>query len=67
METNEIEEKLIVAGIKNLKEFGYPSVTKDNILTDEVYKEFFKSMLNENKGYGSNIDTAIESLLNKVK
>jgi hypothetical protein len=36
-----MEEKLIEAGIRGLKEFGYPCVTKENILTDDIYKIFF--------------------------
>jgi len=66
MTTGQIQEKLIIAGIKNLNEFGYPDVTKETILTDEIYKEFFASMLRENKGSGSHIDTAIDGLLDKL-
>jgi hypothetical protein len=62
--TNEkIKEHLIRAGIKNLKEFGYPNVTEENILTDDVYKLFFKSMLEDNKGNGKQIDEVINELL----
>lgn len=42
-----MEDKLIQAGIKALKEFGYPGVTKDNIITDTIYSEFFRRMLDE--------------------
>lgn len=42
-----METMLINAGIRNLKEFGYPDVNKDNILTDYVYSQFFLSMLKE--------------------
>lgn len=45
-----IKEKLIAAGVRNLKEFGYPGVTKENILTDYVYARFFKSMLDDHNG-----------------
>ena len=38
MTTREI---LIANGVRNLKEFGYPGVTKENILTDPIYREFF--------------------------
>ena len=48
MVNQEIREHLLKAGVKNLIEFGYPHVTTETILTDIVYKEFFKSMLNEN-------------------
>ena len=38
-------EKIISVGVKNLKEFGYPSVTKENILTDYCYKKVFLNSL----------------------
>jgi len=60
-----IESKLIAAGVKNLKEFGYPKCDSENILTDRIYKQFFISMLEDNKGKSKEIDAAIESLLTK--
>lgn len=66
MSIEEIKTNLIAAGIKNLKEFGYPEVNAENILTDEIYSEFFKSMINDNKGNGSDIDNAIDELLTKI-
>jgi hypothetical protein len=63
-------DKLIENGIKNLQEFGYPSVNKDNILTDMVYSMFFKKMLKESKdeleGYPEIIE-AIDYLLGKIE
>ena len=44
-----IKSKLIAAGVKNLREFGYPQCNENNILTDEVYSEFFREMLNSKK------------------
>ena len=67
MTTEEIKEKLIIAGVKNLKEFGYPDVTTENILIDEVYKQFFIGMLDDNKGHGVLIDETIEELKNKLQ
>lgn len=58
-----IRKKLIAAGVKNLQVFGYPNCTKDNILTDMIYKTFFTRMLEENKGTSALIDTAISALL----
>lgn len=43
----DIRGQLLKAGVKNLKEFGYPTVDEDNILTDMIYSGFFKSMLEE--------------------
>lgn len=40
-------EQLIEAGVHNLKQFGYPTVNAENILTDMIFKEFFKSMLKD--------------------
>lgn len=43
----DILERLIAAGVKNLKEFGYPHVTAENILTDDVYRAFFVNMVRD--------------------
>lgn len=56
-----IRNKLLAAGVRNLKEFGYPHVNVDNILTDEIYKAFFVSMLRDNLGKGADKD--IKALL----
>ena len=66
MTNEQIREHLLKAGVNNLKEFGYPEVTTETILTDEVYKEFFKSMLEENKGNGKQVDEVIEQLVSDV-
>lgn len=58
------QKHLIAAGVKNLKEYGYPHVTVENILTDTIYSAFFKSMLEDNKGKG--VDTAIKGLLDAI-
>ena len=59
-----IVDGIVANGVKNLKEFGYPSVDKDNILTDEVYKMFFKNMLKEN--LGNQFDTEINHLIEQI-
>ena len=66
MTNEQIREHLLKAGVKNLKEFGYPEVTSETILTDEVYKEFFKSMLEEILGNGKQVDEVINQLLLEV-
>lgn len=58
-----IDEKLITAGVRNLREFGYPHCNSENIFTDEIYRTFFVSMLKDNKGHGAEIDAAINRLL----
>lgn len=42
-----MKDKLIDAGVRNLKEFGYPGVNRDNILNDLIYAQFFKGMLED--------------------
>ena len=68
MTKKEIKFRLIKAGIKNLKEFGYPSVNEENILTDIVYSAMFKSMLNDNVGKSTKqVDGVIDELLKQIK
>lgn len=56
-----IEKKLIEAGIRNLREFGYPDCNATNILADQIYSAFFRSMLEDNKGQG--FDREINNLI----
>lgn len=63
-----MRENLIAAGVKNLKTFGYPDVTADNILSDDIYSRFFASMLEDNKGKGgARADEAIGDLLAEIQ
>ena len=41
----DLRKKLIETGVRNLKEFGYPSVDVANILTDQIYSAFFLDMV----------------------
>ena len=66
MTNEQVKEHLLKAGVKNLKQFGYTKVTTETILTDEVYKEFFKSMLKDNLGNVKQIDEVINQLLEIV-
>jgi len=62
-----IRDKLIAAGVMNLREFGYPSCDEKNILTDMVFSRFFVSMLKDNKGRaGAEVDSVIDSLLKEL-
>lgn len=67
MTTGQIRDAILFAGVKNLKEFGYPEVNKENILTDIVYSQFFKSMLNDNLGHDERTDAIINNLLAQIK
>lgn len=61
-----IRKKLLSAGVANLKEFGYRNVSSENILTDKIYKEFFKSMLEQSKGMSNDADQSIDDLLKEI-
>lgn len=64
MTNEEIKTKLLNAGVKNLKEGGYPYANSENILTDIVYGGFFKHMLKDNIGQSTNqVDGVINDLL----
>lgn len=63
MTSKKIREGLIKAGVKNLKEFGYPGVTSENILTDRVYKQFFIFLLKS----GENINVTPEIEIVRLK
>jgi hypothetical protein len=63
---NNWRPRLIASGIRNLKEFGYPAVTEQNILTDAIYSTFFERMLKDNKGHSEAADQAIDGLLDDI-
>ena len=57
-------DSLIAAGVRNLREFGYPSCNAENILTDQVYRMFFVRLLRDNLGQRDKVaDAAINELL----
>ena len=62
-----IRQKLIVKGVDNLKEFGYPNCNETNILTTPIFKALFESMLLENLGQDPQIDTEIHKLWAEIK
>lgn len=59
-----MRDKLIRAGVNNLKEYGYSKVNAENILTDQIYKAFFLSMLKDNRGKGA--DDEINKLITEL-
>lgn len=65
--STKIRNSLLSAGVKNLKEFGYPSVNEKNILTDTVYKAFFLKMLEDNLGKMAAGDFEITKLMKEIK
>lgn len=64
--TDDIVEMLLDAGVRNLKEFGYPKVNSKNIVTDYVYSEFFSRMLNDSYGKSPSIDSAIKKIRKQI-
>jgi hypothetical protein len=66
MEKEVIRQHILKSGVKNLKEFGYPDANTNNILTDEVYKLFFESMLKENLGYNKQTDEVLNDILREL-
>lgn len=62
-----LREKYIKAGVANLKEFGYPSVNAENILTDRLFKMFFRQMLNGNLGDPDYDDKVLQELIDEIE
>lgn len=64
----QIRDSIIRAGVKNLREFGYPKASMETILTDAVYKAFFAKMLEDNIESSTNpaITLALKELLKEV-
>lgn len=62
-----IRNHLLSAGVRNLQEFGYPKVTKENILTDAVFKRFFLSMLKDNLGKSVAANGEINALITEIE
>lgn len=57
MSDEEIRKAILAAGVKNLRRFGYPKCTAENILVDQVYKAFFKAVLEDEENITDNADT----------
>ena len=63
-----IRQRILKAGVKNLREFGFPGADTANILTDSVYKDFFLPMLEDNLGKGdATTNTVLSGLIEEVK
>ncbi len=59
-----MKETLIANGVRNLKEFGYPNCSTSNILTDKVYREFFRGLLEQwDDGTNRSVSQACKLLL----
>ena len=64
----EIKSHLISSGVKNLNGYGYANASVTTITKDNVYSEFFSSMLVDNLGKASSyVDEAIKELIEEIK
>lgn len=64
---NNFREKLLAAGVRNLKEFGYPTVDEQSIISDDIYSVLFERMLQDSKGRSRSMDIEINTLLKEIK
>jgi hypothetical protein len=60
-------EHIIAIGVRNLQDFGYPKCNSENILTDNIYKEFFKCMLVDVPLANPDQDNVIQKLLKEIE
>lgn len=59
---------LLAAGVKNLRDFGYPKCDGGNITTTPIYAAFFKSMLEETKEHAPlSIRQSCDVLLRRIE
>ncbi|HKR06823.1 MAG TPA: hypothetical protein VJY62_19465 [Bacteroidia bacterium] len=64
---NTIEEKLLELGVVKLKRFGFIHVNADNIVQNEVYRDFFEKILKEEELKDTGCDDAISKLLKEIE
>lgn len=67
MTKEKIREHLLKAAVLRMIDFGYPSATRENILTDEVYSMFFERMLVDNMNQSDKLDIIITEMLDEIK
>ena len=60
----DVVAKIIDAGVKNLRIFGYTTCTAANIVTNPIYSAFFARILEDNLGKG--YDVEVNHLLSKL-
>lgn len=59
-------ERMIKNGVANLKQFGYPDVTPENIISEKLFAKFFMSMLDDNEGRAPHLDEVIDGLKKEI-
>jgi len=61
-----VTRKVIVESlVRSLREFGYPSVNAENVLTDYVYRKFALSQLKEAYEYSPH--TELKMMINEIE
>ncbi len=60
----EIREKLLEAGARNCREFGYPDCTSEILLKHYIFRQFFKSMLEDEENV--NLSPVVEAVRLKL-
>ena len=61
-----VRDKLIRAGVRNLRDFGCPDASPDNILTVPVFAGMFRHMLESDLGHGDAADRIIFDLIAEI-
>lgn len=61
-----VRHTLLEAGVRNLMEFGYPSVNTENITKDYIFRKFFRSMLEQTLEEAPRFKTEIEALMAEI-
>jgi hypothetical protein len=61
-----IRLNFISSGVKKIKNYGFTKVTEDNIISDSLYKEFFKKFLLSNVAQDEKTINVIAGLLKEI-
>lgn len=66
---SDFRERVIENAVNSAREFGYPLVNKENILTDEVYKLYFASILKQTirEVANSSIKNELKKILSEIE
>jgi hypothetical protein len=60
------EQDLLNAGVKGLREFGYPDASKDNILKPGILSKFFRAQLQDMETDSPALQASIDRLIAKI-
>lgn len=65
MTPSDIRRKLISNAVDHIRSLGYVAITSENILTEPLYSQYFKRLLEEGE-YDSSIKSSIANELIKA-